>query len=210
MSVLIQASGLRLARGPQRQLGLPDFALHEGERLCLLGPSGRGKTSLLHALLGFVPLQAGRLQVFGCERSVEADFVPLRGPLGLLFQDPVDQLFGPTVVDDVAFGPRNQGLDRQRAGQLALRTLASLQLEHLAERPVQQLSGGEQRLVALAGVLAMNPRVLLLDEPSNGLDQAGCERLFACLLETGLPMLIASHDQTLVQRLGTRILTLPA
>ncbi len=75
---------------------------------------------------------------------------------------------------------------------------------------MQQLSGGEQRLVALAGVLAMSPRVLLLDEPSNGLDEASCERLFACLLDTGLPMLIASHDQTLVQRLGTRILTLPA
>lgn len=210
MSVLIEASGLRLARGPQRQLVLPDFALHEGERLCLVGPSGRGKTSLLHALLGFVPLQSGSLQVFGRARSREADFVPLRGPLGLLFQDPVDQLFGPTVADDVAFGPRNMGQDRAQAGQLALRTLAALQLEHLAERPVQQLSGGEQRLVALAGVLAMSPRVLLLDEPSNGLDEASCERLFACLLDTGLPMLIASHDQTLVQRLGTRILTLPA
>ena len=210
MSVLIEASGLRLARGPQRQLVLPDFALHEGERLCLVGPSGRGKTSLLHALLGFVPLQSGSLQVFGRARSREADFVPLRGPLGLLFQDPVDQLFGPTVADDVAFGPRNMGQDRVQAGQLALRTLAALQLEHLAERPVQQLSGGEQRLVALAGVLAMSPQVLLLDEPSNGLDEASCERLFACLLDTGLPMLIASHDQTLVQRLGTRILTLPA
>ena len=210
MSVLIEASGLRLARGPQRQLVLPDFALHEGERLCLVGPSGRGKTSLLHALLGFVPLQSGSLQVFGRARSREADFVPLRGPLGLLFQDPVDQLFGPTVADDVAFGPRNMGQDRAQAGQLALRTLAALQLEHLADRPVQQLSGGEQRLVALAGVLAMSPRVLLLDEPSNGLDEASCERLFACLLDTGLPMLIASHDQTLVQRLGTRILTLPA
>ena len=210
MSVLIEASGLRLARGPQRQLALPDFALHEGERLCLVGPSGRGKTSLLHALLGFVPMQSGSLQVFGRARCREADFVPLRGPLGLLFQDPVDQLFGPTVADDVAFGPRNMGQDRAQAGQLALRTLAALQLEHLAERPVQQLSGGEQRLVALAGVLAMSPRVLLLDEPSNGLDEASCERLFACLLDTGLPMLIASHDQTLVQRLGTRILTLPA
>ena len=210
MSVLIEASGLRLARGPQRQLALPDFALYEGERLCLVGPSGRGKTSLLHALLGFVPLQSGSLQVFGRARSREADFVPLRGPLGLLFQDPVDQLFGPTVADDVAFGPRNMGQDRAQAGQLALRTLAALQLEHLAERPVQQLSGGEQRLVALAGVLAMSPRVLLLDEPSNGLDEASCERLFACLLDIGLPMLIASHDQTLVQRLGSRILTLPA
>lgn len=208
MNMLIQTANLQLARAPGKLLSLPDLELGDTERLCLLGPSGRGKTSLLHALLGFVPLHAGALTVFGRQRQRESDFIALRGPLGLLFQDPVDQLFGPTVVDDVAFGPRNQGVSRAQADSVAHSVLARLQLEHLAQRPVQQLSGGEQRLVALAGVLAMSPRVLLLDEPSNGLDPASCDRLFACLLETQLPMLIASHDATLVQRLGTRTLYL--
>ncbi|MCQ4327107.1 cobalt ABC transporter ATP-binding protein [Stutzerimonas stutzeri] len=208
MLTLIETRGLRLARSADRLLSPPDFSLEAGERLCLLGASGRGKTSLLHALLGFVPVHEGSLQVFGRERRSEADFIPLRGPLGLLFQDPADQLFGPTALEDVAFGPLNQGLEHRAAHALALETLTALGLERLAERPVQQLSGGEQRLVALAGVLAMKPRMLLLDEPSSGLDENACARLLACLLETGLPMLVASHDQELVHRLGTRTLSL--
>lgn len=205
---IIQTRKLQLARGHRQTLALPDLSLDDNERLFLLGASGRGKTSLLHALLGFVPIHDGELHIFGRERRREADFIPLRGPLGLLFQDPVDQLFGPSVADDVAFGPLNQGHSREQAGKMTQSTLRTLQLEHLAERPVQQLSGGEQRLVALAGILAMSPRALLLDEPSNGLDDAACERLVDCLLATRLPMLIASHDDKLVDRLGTRTLSL--
>lgn len=208
MTPLIETRALCLVRTADCRLTPPDFSLYDHERLFLLGASGRGKTSLLLALLGFIPLQAGSLRVFGQERSQASDFIPLRGPLGLLFQDPSDQLFGPTLLEDVAFGPLNQGLARQVADKLARQVLAELGLEALAERPVQQLSGGEQRLAALAGVLAMRPRVLLLDEPSNGLDAGACSRLVHCLLATGLPMLVASHDQSLVRHLGTRTLSL--
>lgn len=209
-AALIDARGLRLARGKRTVVDALDLQLHAGERLFVLGPSGAGKTTLLHALLGFVPLAGGSLSIFGQPRRRERDFVPLRGPLGLLFQDAGDQLFGPTVVEDVAFGPLNLGAGTAEAAATAADTLARLGIAHLAERPVQALSGGEQRLAALAGVLAMRPRLLLLDEPTTGLDAAATDRLLTVLAATGLPMLVASHDPVCIAALATRRLELPA
>lgn len=209
-AALIEARGLRLVRGRRPVVDALDFTLLAGERLFVLGPSGAGKTTLLHALLGFVPLASGSLTVFGQPRRRERDFVPLRGPLGLLFQDAGDQLFGPTVIEDVAFGPLNLGADPASAARTASDTLARLGIAHLAERSVQALSGGEQRLAALAGVLAMQPRVLLLDEPTTGLDAAASERLLDVLAATGLSMLVASHDPACVAALATRRFELSA
>lgn len=201
---LIDGRGLRLVRGGRELLGGLDLHLTQGERLFVLGPSGAGKTTLLHALLGFVPFAAGSLSVFGQARSRERDFAPLRGPLGLLFQDAGDQLFGPTVAEDVAFGPLNLGASASDAAAIAATQLDRLGIARLADRPVQALSGGEQRLAALAGVLAMRPRVLLLDEPTNGLDAGATERLLAALAETGLSMIVASHDPVCVAALASR------
>ncbi|WP_041642561.1 energy-coupling factor ABC transporter ATP-binding protein [Azoarcus olearius] len=207
---LIEGRGLHLAREGRTVIAALDLVLDAGERLFVLGPSGAGKTTLLHALLGFVPLAAGTLAVFGEARRCERDFIPLRGPLGLLFQDPGDQLFGPTVAEDVAFGPLNLGLAPAQAAARAEATLAALDIAHLAARPVHALSGGEQRLAALAGVLAMAPRVLLLDEPTNGLDADASARVLAALAQTGLPMVVASHDPACIEALATRVLELPA
>ncbi|CAL94839.1 putative cobalt transport system ATP-binding protein [Azoarcus olearius] len=207
---MIEGRGLHLAREGRTVIAALDLVLDAGERLFVLGPSGAGKTTLLHALLGFVPLAAGTLAVFGEARRCERDFIPLRGPLGLLFQDPGDQLFGPTVAEDVAFGPLNLGLAPAQAAARAEATLAALDIAHLAARPVHALSGGEQRLAALAGVLAMAPRVLLLDEPTNGLDADASARVLAALAQTGLPMVVASHDPACIEALATRVLELPA
>lgn len=205
---LIDACGIRLTRGKRTVVGHLDLQLHAGERVFILGPSGAGKTTLLHALLGFVPLDAGRLSIFGQPCREERDFAPLRGPLGLLFQDAGDQLFGPTVREDVAFGPLNLGADAAEADRCAMTVLDRLGITRLAARPVHELSGGEQRLAALAGVLAMQPRVLLLDEPTTGLDAAASQRLLTVLAETGLPMLVASHDPACIDALASRHLAL--
>lgn len=184
------------------------FALEAGERVALCGANGSGKTSLLHLMVGLVRPRQGTLTAFGQGRLGESDFVEVRRRAGLVFQDPDDQLFCPTVAEDVAFGPLNLGRSREEAAYIVDRTLAALGLAELAPRVVYQLSGGEKRLVSLAGVLAMEPEVLLLDEPTNGLDDHHRERLVALLAELPQAMVIVSHDQDFRQRLATRSLKL--
>jgi cobalt/nickel transport system ATP-binding protein len=126
----------------------------------------------------------------------------------LLFQDPDDQLIGPTVLEDIEFGPLNLGWSAERAHQAADEALERVGLNDLAERPIHELSGGEKRLVALAGLLAMSPKLLLLDEPTASLDEATSERLLAILRSTNLPMLIATHDARCIEELATRTVLL--
>ena len=203
-AVLIEAYGLHIVRAGRNVCEGLDLVLHGGERLALTGPTGSGKSSLLHALLGFVPIAAGRITLLGQVCTREADFADRRGPIGLVFQDPGDQLIGPTVLEDVAFGPRNQGLSRADAQRRAMETLTTLGLGALGDRPVHHLSGGQQRQVCLAGVLAMRPRVLLLDEPTVGLDDASRQHLLDAVLATGLPLIVATHDRVCVERLASR------
>jgi cobalt/nickel transport system ATP-binding protein len=200
---VLDVVGLRPQPG---RLALPPvgFQLAAVDRLVVRGPVGSGKTSLLWALLGFVPVAEGEVRWFGQACRHEADFQTWRGPVGLLFQDPDDQLLGPTVIEDLRFGPVNMGLDAQEAHRAALQQLQRLGLEQLADRAVWELSGGEQRLVALAGVLAMSPRALLLDEPTSGLDARTAQRVLEALLATGLPMVVATHDPRCVEALANR------
>ena len=121
---------------------------------------------------------------------------------------PAINFFGPTVLDDVAFGPLNQGLNRDKAYQIALQQLERLNIVGLKDRSVNTLSGGEQNFTALAGVLAMQPKVLLLDEPTNGLDVKNIAKLTALLRELQLPMLIASHDLRFSETLADSCLSL--
>ena len=132
----------------------------------------------------------------------------MRAKAGYLFQDPDDQLFCPTVIDDVAFGPRNLGLSEREAAAVARATLARLDLAHLAGRVTHRLSGGEKRLVSLAAVLAMKPEVLLLDEPSNALDETYLARLTAILASLSTTMVIVSHEKSFLGRLATRAILL--
>ncbi|KAA6185815.1 ABC transporter ATP-binding protein [Thiohalocapsa marina] len=185
-----------------------DFALRPGDRVALVGPNGAGKTTLLHLLVGLCRPSQGRVIAFGRERRTEADFLAVRARVGLLFQHSDDQLFCPTVLDDVAFGPLNLGQSPSMARQTAERTLRQLGLADYAERVTHRLSAGEKRLVALATVLAMKPEVLLLDEPTTGLDEASEARLIGYLSGLEQAMLIVSHDRRFLERLANRAVVL--
>jgi cobalt/nickel transport system ATP-binding protein len=185
-----------------------DFHLAVGERVALVGPNGAGKSTLLQLIVGLHRPKSGRVIAFGRQRRTEQDFDEVRTRAGLLFQDSDDQLFCPTVLEDVAFGPMNLGKPPEEAVIVATQTLASLGLEALADRVTHRLSGGEKRLVSLATVLSMQPEVLLLDEPTTGLDEATEQRLLAHLQQLPMAMVFVSHDRRIVERLATRAVLL--
>jgi cobalt/nickel transport system ATP-binding protein len=202
---LFRLEGIRFAYGSAAPVldGI-DFTLAAGDKVALLGANGAGKTTLLHVMVGLLRPQSGRVWAFGAERRSEEDFRPVRAQAGLLFQDADDQLFCPTVAEDVAFGPLNLGKSRAEARHMVHATLTRLGLAGLEDRVTHQLSGGQKRLVALAAVLAMEPQVLLLDEPTNALDQATRARLLDILAGLEQAMVIVSHDEEVIRRLCRR------
>lgn len=204
MSVLLNLHGVVARRSSRLVLDGVDLSVREGERVVVRGGIGAGKTTLLLTALGLLPIDSGELELMGQVCRRDADFVPFRGPVGLLFQDPDDQLIGPTVLEDIEFGPLNLGWSARRAHQAADEILARIGLDELAERPVHELSGGEKRLVALAGLLVMQPRLLLLDEPTVSLDDKTAAYILRILAESGLSMLIATHDPHCIDALATR------
>lgn len=184
------------------------FALSRGERLALAGPNGAGKSTLMRCLVGLIRPLEGTIRAFGQDRREEADFHEVRRRAGYVFQDPDDQLFCPTVAEDVAFGPLNLGKSRAEALAVVDRTLSLLRLESFRDRVTHHLSGGEKRLVSLATVLAMEPDVLLLDEPTTALDEATTERLREILLDLPQAMILVSHDPLFRGAIATRTLHL--
>ena len=180
------------------------LALRRGERIGLMGTIGSGKTTLLHLIVGLLAPHSGRLEAFGAPRREEKDFWEVRERVGLLFQDSDDQLFCATVSEDVAFGPLNQGKSRDVVNQAIHRALWLVGMEGLEGRVTHHLSGGEKRLVSLATLLAMEPDVLLLDEPENGLDPPSYERLRRLLLSLPQAMIIVSHSETFLRSVTTR------
>ena len=170
--------------------------LEPGQRLALTGPNGAGKSTLLRIMLGLERPDAGTVTIFGQLRRDEPDFHEVRRRVGLVFQDPDDQLFCPTVADDVAFGPLNLGKSRAEALGIVDRVLTDLDLIHLRDRITHKLSGGEKRLVTLATVLAMEPEALLLDEPTNGLDTRNETRLLEILQALPQAILLVSHSDS--------------
>lgn len=179
---LIDLNGISFAY-PNGNLVLKGLSLRleEGDKIGLLGENGAGKTTLLHIILGLLKPAKGEITVFGKRCETEQDFKKIRGAIGLLFQDSDDQLFCPTVLEDVAFGPLNMGMKRHEATDRAERTLDKLGIFHLRNRVPYQLSGGEKRLVSMATILSMRPKILLLDEPTNGLDEKTGKRLISVL-----------------------------
>jgi len=171
-----------------------NFRLHPGERIGIIAPNGSGKTTLFHLIMGLAKPFAGQVTIFGQARREERDFAEVRRRIGLLFQDPDDQLFSPTVLEDVAFGPLNLGKTKAEAAAVARRTLSFLGLNGFEDRITFKLSGGEKRLVSLAAVLAMEPEVLLLDEPVNGLDTRTRARLMDILRGLDLSYILISHE----------------
>jgi len=186
------------------------FRVAPGECVALLGPNGSGKSTLLLHLNGILPEKLpadGAVKILG-EPVAPKNLEPIRRQVGLVFQDPDDQLFCPTVQEDVAFGPQQLGLGDAEVAARVQKALAQVGLADFGRRATHHLSHGEKRRVCLAGVLACGPSVLVLDEPSSGLDPRG-RREFKALLR-GLPgaKLIATHDLELVVDLCSRVLIL--
>nr|HID59966.1 ABC transporter ATP-binding protein [Desulfobacterales bacterium] len=171
-----------------------NFQLRRGDRIGLIGPNGSGKTTLFYVIVGLLRPSSGRIDLFGKPAIEERDFREARKRIGLLFQDPDDQLFSPTVLEDVAFGPLNLGKSPEEAREIAAKTLARLGLSGFENRITYKLSGGEKRLVSLATVLAMDPEVLLLDEPTNGLDEATEGKITDILNGLDLTYVFISHN----------------
>lgn len=174
----------------------------EGETVCLIGPNGAGKSTLLLALLGFLPF-VGSISVFGMEVK-KKNHAEIRKNIGLVFQDPDDQLFMPSVMEDVMFGPSNH-YNQLVATKLAREALKAVDLQGFENRLAHHLSYGEKKRVAIAGVLAMKPRILALDEPTSNLDHYHRRALIKTLEEIDGTKLIATHDLDFVAQAANRV-----
>jgi cobalt/nickel transport system ATP-binding protein len=178
--------------GHQALFGV-DLHVHPGERVALLGPNGAGKTTLVLHLNGILTPGAGSVTVSGLAVT-GANLLEVRRRVGIVFQDPDDQLFMPTVRDDVAFGPANLGLRGAELDDRVVEALSAVGVADLAERAPHHLSFGQRRRVAIATVLAMRPEILVLDEPSSNLDPASRRELAAILRSLDVTVLMVTHD----------------
>jgi len=185
-----------------------DFSLASGDRVGIIAPNGSGKTTLFHVIMGLLKPHSGRIEIFGKAVREENDFTEVRRRVGLLFQDADDQLFSPTVLEDVAFGPLNLGKPKDQAIAVARRTMASLGLDGFEDRITFKLSGGEKRLVSLATVLAMEPEVLLLDEPGNGLDVRTRAALIEILRGLDQSYILISHELDFISSTTNTVYTM--
>lgn len=175
-----------------------NLKIKNGTSLILVGSNGAGKSTLFSLLNGLLKPQAGQILYQGKPYEYSKSFITsLRQAVGMVFQNPDEQLFAGTVLDDVLFGPMNLGLGKSEALRKATEALNLVEISHLAERPVHHLSQGQKKRAALAGVLAMEPSVMLLDEPTAGLDAQGIADLTKLLIQLnrqGKTMIVATHD----------------
>jgi cobalt/nickel transport system ATP-binding protein len=184
-----------------------DFELRRGERVALIGPNGAGKSTLLRALIGLLPFE-GTVMIDGTQLG-KSTLRTVRSRMGLVFQNPDDQLFSPSIAEDVAFGPAAMGLPSDEVAARTREALADVGLEAAAERNPLQLSFGERRLAAIAAVLSMRPAVLAMDEPSSNLDPAHRRRLIRWLQShDDFTLLLASHDLDMAAETCSRVILL--
>ena len=194
MNEAVRVEHLEFAYGPRHVLRGVSFAIAQGESVGLAGPNGAGKSTLLWCLMGLLKPAAGQ--------------VGIRGRLGAVFQNPEDQLFMPSILLDVMLPLENRGLPRAEARERALSALAAVGLERIADRPAHELSLGEQKRAALATALALQPDVLLLDEPTSELDPRSCRLLAGHLNRLACARLISSHHLEFLAGTATRLLIL--
>ncbi|WP_050799893.1 MULTISPECIES: energy-coupling factor ABC transporter ATP-binding protein [Streptomyces] len=190
----LQVSGLAYAYpdGHQALFGV-ELTVARGERVALLGPNGAGKTTLVLHLNGILEAGAGSVTVAGLPVA-KANLAEIRRRVGIVFQDPDDQLFMPTVREDVAFGPAAAGMRGAELAERVHRALDRVGMAEFADRPPHHLSFGQRRRVAVATVLAMEPEILVLDEPSSNLDPASRRELADILRSLDVTVLMVTHD----------------
>jgi len=183
------------------------FTLGESESLTLTGENGAGKTSLLLAIVGVLEAISGTIEVGGT-RLNKNTLSEIRKQIGLVFQNPDDQLFMPLIYDDIAFGCRNLGLPQEQIKTRVEEILFELNISHLRDRSPLKLSGGEKRMAAIATVLAMNPAVLMFDEPTTFLDPKAKRALAEILKKLKHPKIIATHDLAFAAEVCNRVIVL--
>jgi len=183
------------------------FTIHHGESVAVIGANGAGKSTLLLHLNGYLSPTAGEVRI-GDTPVVRTTLAEVRRTVGMVFQDPDDQLFMPTVEDDVAFGPLNLGLPPGEVERRVVESLERVGAGHLRDKPPYRLSGGEKKRVAIATVLSMAPDILVMDEPTAGLDPFARRRLMGLLREFRHTKIFTSHDLDMVLELCERAIVL--
>lgn len=183
------------------------FRIHHGESVAVVGANGAGKSTLLLHLNGYLAPTRGDVRV-GDTPVVRTTLPEVRRTVGMVFQDPDDQLFMPTVFDDVAFGPLNLGLPPAEVERRVADALEQVGVAHLGNKPPYRLSGGEKRRVAIATVLSMSPDILVLDEPTTGLDPYARRQIMGLLRDFKHTKIITSHDLDMVMELCERTIVL--
>jgi cobalt/nickel transport system ATP-binding protein len=183
------------------------FELCEGDKVALVGPNGAGKSTLMLHLNGILTAHSGNVTVGG-DRLTRHNLPAIRAMVGLVFQNPDDQLFSPTVFEDVAFGPLHMGLPKEEVLARVESALDAVRMANYRDRLSHHLSVGEKKRIAIATVLSMNPSILILDEPSAGLDPRARRTLINLLRELPITMLVSTHDMKLVEELFPRTIVM--
>lgn len=205
---IIQANNLKYKYPDGRQaLNGVTFQIVHGESVGIVGANGAGKSTLLMHLVGILFPDEGEIRV-GEVPVIKKTLPAIRQCVGMVFQDPDDQLFMTTVYDDVAFGPRNYKLPEEEVEKRVKSSLETVGILHLMDRPPYKLSGGEKRAAAIATVLAMKPDILVMDEPSSALDPKSRRRLITLLQRFAHTKIIATHDLDMVLELCERTIIL--
>ena len=184
-----------------------DFSINQGESIAILGPNGAGKTTLILHLNGILGELKGEIEVDGLEYSSE-NIGKIRKTVGVVFQDPDDQLFMPTVIEDVMFGPKNFGYSNEESETNAVEALKMVGMENFQDRAPHHLSFGQKRKVAIATVLASKPKLLVLDEPASNLDPASRRDLIDILIKLEISIILVTHDLPMALEICERSLVL--
>ncbi len=185
-----------------------NFKVFKNDKIGIIAPNGSGKTTLFYTIMGLCKPFSGNIKILGKLVKTEKDFSFVRSKIGLMFQDADDQLFSPTVIEDVAFGPLNLGYSNIDACDIAKKILYDLGLEEFENSITHRLSGGQKRLVAFASVLAMKPSILLLDEPTAGLDTNAKEKIEKILMNLDISYIVISHEFNFINKITNKTVSM--
>lgn len=189
-----------------------NIEIEKGEKVAIIGPNGAGKSTLFSHFNGLTEPTSGCVKIEGKPISFEKDeLLKVRQKVGIVFQDPNDQLFAPTVKEDIAFGPMNLGLSYDEVEKRVEDALKMVGMENYEDKTPHHLSGGQQKRIAIAGIIAMKPELMILDEPTAGLDPDGVEKMLNImnqLNEEGMTLIISSHDIDMISKYADKIFVL--
>lgn len=183
------------------------FSLERGESIGLVGANGMGKSTLLKLLTGLLELQQGDITLLGLPMK-KSNLSAIREKIGYVFQDSDNQLFMPTVYEDIVFGPLNYGYGSQEVKERAKKAISMMHLEHIKDKPIYRLSGGEKKLASIATILSMSPEIILMDEPTIALDPQNRRNLIRILNSLPQSKIIASHDLDMILDTTSRTILL--